>query len=50
MNHNSPDARWVQRFQNYERVLASLSKAMKIPEYTELESQGMIQCFEYCFD
>ena len=50
MNHNSPDVRWIQRFQNYERAFASLSKAMKKPEYSELESQGVIQSFEYCFE
>ena len=50
MNQNSADIRWAQRFQNYERALASLSKAVKKPEYNELESQGVIQAFEYCFE
>ncbi len=50
MNQMPPDIRWVQRFQNYTRALTSLSRAVKKPDYSELESQGVIQSFEYCFE
>lgn len=44
------DVRWEQRFQNYERVLAVLSRGLQQREYNELERQGLIQAFEYCYE
>ena len=42
-----PDIRWKQRFANYERALAQLTKFIDKGELNELEEQGLIQAFEY---
>jgi len=41
------DIRWVQRFDNYQRALAQLTKFINKGELNELEEQGLIQAFEY---
>ncbi len=41
------DIRWQQRFSNYKRALAQLSKFMETEELNALEKQGLIQAFEY---
>ncbi|HZM04979.1 MAG TPA: nucleotidyltransferase substrate binding protein [Candidatus Saccharimonadales bacterium] len=44
------DIRWIQRFQNYQKALAQLTRAVDLARQrplTELERQGMIQAFEY---
>ncbi len=41
------DIRWVQRFDNYQRALAQLTKFIDKGELNELEEQGLIQAFEY---
>ena len=46
----SQDIRWKQRFDNYQKALQSLQRAMalaEIRELSELEQQGLIQGFEY---
>jgi nucleotidyltransferase substrate binding protein (TIGR01987 family) len=43
----STDIRWKQRFLNYSKALAQLQEAVEMEHYTKLESQGLIQCFEY---
>lgn len=47
MNPKDPDIRWHQRFSNYKRALAQLSKFMKHTTLNEMEEQGLIQAFEY---
>ena len=48
--------RWLQRFQNYQRALTQLDNAIKstedkgIDEFSDLEIQGTIKCFEMVFD
>jgi len=47
------DIRWKQRFQNFEKALTSLKTAVELTserELTNLEKQGMIQCFEFTFE
>ena len=50
------DSRWLQRFQNYQRALVHLDQALKttedryVEEFTDLEIQGTIKCFEMVFD
>ena len=47
------DIRWIQRFTNYSKALARLSKAIVLSqerELSDLEQQGLIQGFEYTFD
>jgi len=41
------DIRWQQRFSNYQRAFAQLSRFMERTELNELEQQGLIQAFEY---
>ena len=47
------DIRWIQRFNNYQKALASLNEAIALAEERELsdlEQQGLIQGFEFTFD
>lgn len=44
------DVRWKQRFQNYQKALAQLKRAVALSrqrELSELEEQGLIQAFEF---
>ena len=47
MTDANQDIRWIQRFDNYKRALAQLTKFMVRPSLNELEEQGLIQSFEY---
>ena len=47
---SSPDIRWIQRFDNFKRALATLRRAVGLSEQrglSELEQQGLIQGFEF---
>ncbi len=44
------DIRWKQRFQNFEKAVIELDKAIFINEYTVLERAGLIQLFEVAFE
>ncbi len=47
------DIRWIQRFDNFQRSLRQLEMAfglMEERELSELETQGLIQAFEYNFE
>ena len=47
------DIRWEQRFSNFRKALAALSKAVLLSEerpLTELEEQGLIKAFEYTYE
>ena len=41
------DILWKQRFSNYQKALAQLTKFIEKGELNELEKQGLIQAFEY---
>jgi nucleotidyltransferase substrate binding protein (TIGR01987 family) len=44
------DVRWIQRFQNYQRALGQLLRAIELSKQrplTELERQGLVQAFEF---
>ena len=44
------DIRWIQRFSNYQNALNQLASAVDLfttRELSNLEKQGLIQCFEY---
>ena len=44
------DIRWIQRFDNYQRALQTLSRAVVLSAerpLSELEQQGLIQGFEF---
>ncbi len=46
-NQAQPDIRWRQRFSNYQKALAQLTRFIQQGQLNELEEQGLIQCFEY---
>jgi len=46
----SPDIRWKQRFQNYQKALVQLSEAVSLRQQRSLsniEKQGFIKAFEF---
>lgn len=49
---SSPDIRWKQRFQNYERALTLMNDALASgPDaLNTLEMEGLVQRFEYTFE
>jgi nucleotidyltransferase substrate binding protein (TIGR01987 family) len=48
----NPDIRWKQRFQNFDRAFVLLRDAMENgpTALNQLEKEGVIQRFEYCFE
>jgi nucleotidyltransferase substrate binding protein (TIGR01987 family) len=44
------DIRWEQRFSNYRKALAQLSKFINKGDLSELEEQGLIKAFEYTYE
>lgn len=47
---SSPDIRWIQRFDNFQRGYAPLRRAAVLAgerKLSELEQQGLIQAFEF---
>ncbi len=44
------DIRWVQRFANYNKALAQLTKFIVKGDLSELEEQGLIKSFEYTYE
>ncbi len=45
------DVRWLQRFENFQKAFHQLEKFIIKSQYlNELETQGLIQCFEYCYE
>ena len=47
------DVRWLQRFQNFTKALASFRSGIDLAEQRELsdlEKQGLIQSFEFCHE
>jgi len=47
---NSEDIRWRQRFENYNKAFQQLYLAVQQDKYNDLEAEGVIQRFEYCFE
>jgi len=46
----SEDIRWVQRFDNYQKALAQLTKFTQQETLNELEAQGLVKAFEYTYE
>jgi nucleotidyltransferase substrate binding protein (TIGR01987 family) len=44
------DLRWQQRFANYQKALAQLTKFIERETLNELEEQGLIKAFEYTYE
>lgn len=44
------DIRWIQRLNNFTRVLQQLTKFIEKGPLSELEQQGLIQSFEYNYE
>jgi len=47
---NEKAIRWKQRFANYQKAFAQLSKFVKKNDLNELEEQGIIKVFEYTYE
>lgn len=47
MVSSQKDIRWIQRFQNFQKAFAQLTRFMHKTQLNELEEQGLIQAFEY---
>jgi nucleotidyltransferase substrate binding protein (TIGR01987 family) len=47
---DTEEIRWQQRFANYQKAFLQLELAVKQASYNDLEEEGMIQRFEYCFE
>ena len=46
----SPDIRWIQRLENFQRALSTLQRTIGLAQsrpLSELEEQGLIQAFEF---
>ena len=46
----SQDIRWLQRFSNYKKALVQLKMFVDKGLINELEEQGLIKSFEYCYE
>ena len=48
----NPDIRWKQRFRNFDRAFVLLREAMENgpSALNQLEKEGVVQRFEYCFE
>lgn len=46
----STDTRWRQRYANFQKAMVQLDNAVALEEYSYLERQGLIQCFEYTIE
>ena len=44
------DVRWIRRFANFAKALGQLEKFIEKGELNELETQGLIQAFEYTYE
>lgn len=44
------DIRWMQRFHNFRKAMQLLEEALVINTPSDLETEGMIQRFEYTFE
>jgi len=44
------DVRWTQRFNNFSKAVAQLTKFIEKGELNELEKQGLIQAFGYTYE
>ena len=44
------DVRWMQRFNNFSKAVAQLTRFIEKGELNELEKQGLIQAFGYTYE
>lgn len=47
---DNQDIRWQQRFSNYNKALAQLTKFIEKEELSELEAPGLIKSFEFTYE
>ena len=47
---NSDEARWIQRFEKFEKSLAELKDVCDLEEYSNIERAGLIKIFEFTFE
>ena len=46
----SPDIRWKQRFDHFERAFLRLEEAVEMEQLNELERNGLVQRFEFTLE
>lgn len=44
------EIRWKQRFENFERSVQLLGKAVAVKTPDDITKAGIVQCFEICFE
>ena len=42
--------RWLQRFENFDKMLSQLTQACNLDHYSNLERAGLVKRFEFCFE
>ncbi len=47
---NRPDLRWIQRFENFTKVVGQMTRFIEKGTLNEMEEQGLIQSFEYTYE
>ena len=47
---NSDEARWIQRFEKFEKSLAELKDVCDLEGYSNIERAGLIKIFEFTFE
>jgi len=47
---SSSDIRWIQRFENYTKAVAQMTRFIEKGDLNEMEEQGLIQSFEYTYE
>jgi len=50
MTDLTKDIRWQQRFNNFSKAFAQLTRFIAEEELNEMEEQGLIQAFEYTYE
>ena len=50
MEEENQDTRWKQRLANFSKALKQLERFLEQGELNELETQGLIKVFEYCYE
>jgi nucleotidyltransferase substrate binding protein (TIGR01987 family) len=47
---SSSDIRWLERFENYTKAVAQMTRFIEKGDLNEMEEQGLIQSFEYTYE
>ena len=50
LDSNYSDIRWIQRFENFSKMMTDFEEELRHDTYTKLEMAGIIQLFNLSFD